>query len=243
MKKFPAFFLGLILFLSLSANAAPPQISGDELASNTSNTLRRLTAYSTVKPKASVTLNNTNHEPSGLFTDRRNKDVVNRVKEQAASVKAYAKANQFSTEYCFLVDMSIPSGKNRFFIYNLKKDTVEYSSLVAHGMGSDIPGTDQLQFSNAPNSFKTSLGKYKIGHSYVGTYGLAFKLYGLDTTNSKAYERAIVLHSYTRVPDAETYPGNICESAGCPMVSPAFLSILSKYITSSTKPVLMWIYN
>ena len=140
--------------------------------------------------------------------------------------------------------MSIPSGKKRFFVYNIKKDSLEYSSLVAHGFGSYNPDRgDQLEFSNIPNSFMTSLGRYKIGNSYYGAFGLAYKLYGLDNTNSNAYERAIVLHSYTTIPESETYPSHICESAGCPMVNSSFLAILGKYIRSSQKPILLWIYN
>lgn len=174
----------------------------------------------------------------------RYKLAVDRLKQQAASIEEYAKANNYSSDYVFLLDMSIPSGKNRFFVYNLKKDTLECSSLVSHGFGSTIKTSeDQLIFSNNNYSFKTSLGKYKIGSSYNGTYGLAYKLYGLDSTNSKAYERAIVLHSDVHIPSTETYPYKIFQSAGCPAVSRTFLPVLGKYIKTSKKPILMWIYN
>lgn len=175
--------------------------------------------------------------------DAKYKAALYRLKKQAASLKAFVSANQFNTEYCFLIDMSVPSGKNRFFIYNLKKDSIEYATLVAHGWGSEKRGTDHLIFSNTPNSYQTSLGKYKIGYSYHGTFGLAYKLYGLDHSNSNAFKRAIVLHSETNVPDYEIFPAHITVSAGCPMVSAAALTILSKYINVSQKPVLMWIYN
>ena len=172
------------------------------------------------------------------------KAAIGRLQLQATAIRQYAKTKNFNTEYCFFIDMSLPSGKNRFFVYNLNKDSVEYSSLVAHGWGSyKGNGNDELEFSNVPNSFKTSLGKYKIGGSYYGAYGLAYKLYGLDPTNNNAYERAIVLHSYTSMPESETYPNRICESAGCPMVNATFLAVLGKYIKSSQKPILMWIYN
>ncbi len=174
----------------------------------------------------------------------RYKAAFDRLKPQAASIKEYVKANNFSTDYVFLVDMSIPSGKNRFFIYNLKEDSLVCSSLVSHGFGSTIKTSeDQLIFSNNDYSFKTSLGKYKIGGSYNGTYGLAYKLYGLDSTNSKAFERAIVLHSDVHVPSTETYPYKIFQSAGCPTVSPSFLPVVGNYIKASKKPILMWIYN
>lgn len=175
--------------------------------------------------------------------DKKYKSALDRLKEQAAVIKEYAKANHFNTDYCFLVDMSLPSGKKRFFIYNIKKGSIEYSSLVAHGWGSNQPNNDQLVFSNTPYSFKTSLGKYKVGVSYNGAFGPAYKLQGLDSTNSNAYERAIVLHSEGHVPESEVYPSRICESAGCPMVNPAFLTILSTYIKASQKPMLLWIYN
>lgn len=167
-----------------------------------------------------------------------------RLRRQANLIRDYAKANNYSLEYCFLVDMSIPSGKKRFFVYNLRKDSLEFSALVSHGFGSTQKDCeDQLAFSNMPYSFKTSLGKYKIGKPYKGTYGLSYKLYGLDSSNNKAFERAIVLHSDLHVPENEIYPGRIYQSAGCPIVTPAFLPILGSFINSSKKPILMWIYN
>lgn len=186
----------------------------------------------------------TEHDTSFNLINKRYKAAFDRLKPLAASIKQYAKINNFSSDYVFLVDMSLPSGKNRFFVYNLKLDSLECSSLVAHGFGSTIKNSeDELIFSNNDYSFKTSLGRYKIGNSYNGTYGLAYKLYGLDSTNSKAYERAIVLHADVHVPKAETYPYKIFQSAGCPTVAPSFLPILGKYIKTSKKPILMWIYK
>ena len=183
-------------------------------------------------------------DTSFMQIDTKLKAAVIRLKQKTAQAVEFVKQNDYNTEYCFMVDMSIPSGKKRFFVYNLQKDTVEMSSLVSHGSGSYKPNcNDQLVFSNLPNSYATSIGKYKIGGSYYGTYGLSYKLYGLDTTNNKAFERAIVLHSDSYVPEKETYPRHIYESAGCPIVSPVILGILGKYITKSSKPILLWIYN
>lgn len=174
----------------------------------------------------------------------KNTTTNDRLKRMAALIRSYAKGNNYSMEYCFLVDMSLPSGKNRFFVYNIRKDSLEFSALVAHGFGSTQKDCgDQLVFSNNNYSFKTSLGKYKIGKPYKGEFGLSYKLYGLDSTNSKAYDRAIVLHSDKHVPDKETYPAKIYQSAGCPTVTPSFLPILGSFIKSSQKPILMWIYN
>jgi len=200
-------------------------------------------AKSTFSPADTITAP-APRDTSFMQIDTKLKAAVMRLKIKTAEAEEFARKNDFNTEYCFMVDMSIPSGKKRFFVYNLQKDSVELSSLVSHGAGSYKPDcNDHLTFSNAPNSLATSLGRYKIGVSYYGTYGLSYKLYGLDSTNSKAYERAIVLHSDSYVPEKETYPRHIYESAGCPIVPPSILGVLGKYITKSSKPVLLWIYN
>ncbi|MBS1510686.1 MAG: murein L,D-transpeptidase catalytic domain family protein [Bacteroidetes bacterium] len=178
-------------------------------------------------------------KPKTVTKKEDNKALLLRLKQQADVILTYAKAHQYNTTYCFLVDMKVESGKKRFFVYNLQKDSVETSGLVTHGGGRT--GND-IQFSNTPNSLCTSLGKYKIGGSYTGRFGLAFKLYGLDATNSKAYERAVVLHSHSCVPNDETAPYPICTSWGCPTVAPAFLTSLKTYLDNAGEPVLLDIY-
>jgi len=169
------------------------------------------------------------------------RELLTRLKLRAASAMDFIKGRRFNPVYCFLIDMRIPSGRKRFFVYNLKKDTVELAGLVTHGSGSETD-TDSLVFSNTPNSYSTSLGRYKIGKSYTGTWGLAYKLYGLDATNDNAFERSVVLHGHSCVPVDEVYPGSICLSLGCPTVSPAFLTRLQEYIDHSKEPLLLWIY-
>jgi len=168
---------------------------------------------------------------------------LNRLKEQGRSLAQYAKEHNYNCNYCFLIDMSLPSGKKRMFVYNLKKDSIEYATLVANGAGSYREGREELEFSNTINSGMTSLGKYSIGNSYYGNFGLSYKLHGLDSTNSNAYTRTIVLHSFSQMADIEIYPRQCALSAGCPMVSPSSFAMLNQYIKGSTKPVLLWIYN
>ncbi len=116
------------------------------------------------------------------------------------------------------------------------------AALVTHGSGSERGG-DSLYFSNVPGSSCSSLGKYKIGHAYQGKFGLAYKLYGLDASNSKAFERFVVLHGHDCVPNDEVYPIGICESLGCPTVAPAFLLSLQKILDASSAPVLLHIFK
>jgi hypothetical protein len=170
------------------------------------------------------------------------KEALLRLNKKAAEAKDYIAGHGFDKRICFLIDMRIPSGKKRFFVYNLDMDSAEIAGLVTHGSGSDT-GTGELTFSNTPDSYCTSIGKYKMGNSYYGRFGLAFKLYGLDKTNSKAFDRFVVLHGHGCVPNEEVAPGSICVSLGCPTVSPEFLTQLKSYINISSKPIMLWIYN
>jgi len=160
----------------------------------------------------------------------------------AKKVNNYALENGYSTEYCFLVDMSIPSGRKRFFVYDLQQNTVVHTGLVAHGSCNQT-FLSRANFSNAANCGCSSLGKYKVGEFYHGKYGRSFRLYGLDNSNSNAYKRAIVIHGYGCVPDKEIYPMVLCNSLGCVMVSPHFFETLSHIIEKSGKPIVLWLYE
>jgi hypothetical protein len=184
------------------------------------------------------------HHQQNNFTAERlisASEVKSRMKEKAALAKDYVDVNGFDVSYCFLIDMRLPSGKNRFFVYNLLKDSVEFTGLVTHGRGSESE-TGDLIFSNTPNSNCTSLGKYKIGDAYSGNFGPSYKLMGLDKTNDRALERLVVLHAYCGIPKDEVYPAPICLSEGCPAVSPTFFAELKTIMDESQEPILMWIY-
>ena len=157
-------------------------------------------------------------------------------------VNNYAIQNDMSTDYCFLVDMSLPSGRNRFFIYDLKKNTILNSGLVSHGSCNET-FLARPKFSNESKSGCSSLGKFKVGEFYTGKYGKSFRLYGLDNCNSNAYKRAVVIHGYDCVPDEEIYPRVLCNSLGCVMVSYKFFDNIARLIRKSEKPIVLWIYQ
>ena len=155
--------------------------------------------------------------------------------------KLLADNPKYNPDFVFLVDMKIPSGKNRFFVYDLRIDSIIDRGLVAHGSGSETGVYGKLRFSNVPNSLCTSVGKYSIGHSYNGQFGKAYKLHGLEQTNSNAMARNIVLHKYDTMPYDEQ-AGPICNSFGCPMVSVKFYERLQQLIDASAKPIILEIY-
>lgn len=164
-----------------------------------------------------------------------------KLEQKAAEAKQFAKRKGFNTDVCFLIDMTLPSGQERFFIYNFAKDTTENTGLVAHGNCFQY-WLEGRRYSNVVGSGCTSLGKYKVGNSYTGKFGYSYKLHGLDSTNSNAFERTVVLHSHSCVPATEV-SDEICQSNGCPTVAPGFLEQLKLIINNSPRPVLLWIYE
>ncbi len=155
--------------------------------------------------------------------------------------KFIAGNSRYNSNIVFLADLKIMSGKNRFFVYNLKLNKITDQGLMAHGSGSETGIDGELKFSNIPNSYTSSLGKYEIGHHYTGKFGKAYKLFGLDKTNDKALERFIVLHHFEKVP-YEEQSDPICHSLGCPMLNETFFNRIEKIIDNSKKPILLMLY-
>ncbi|MER3499371.1 MAG: hypothetical protein C4308_12435 [Chitinophagaceae bacterium] len=168
-------------------------------------------------------------------------DYFKKLQVRAADAKEFAKKNNFNQRICFLIDMSIPSGQNRFFVYDLRKDTIQNAGLVTHGRCNES-WLEGRKFGNTVGCGCTSVCKYKVGKSYYGRFGLAFKLHGLEKTNNKSFERFVVLHAHDCVPETEV-KNEICQSDGCPTVAPGFLQQLKPIIQNSSKPVLLWIFE
>jgi hypothetical protein len=164
-----------------------------------------------------------------------------KLKKKSTEAVSFIKKHGYNESICFFIDMTLQSGQNRFFVYDVVKDSIQRSGLVTHGRCNKM-WLEGRKYSNEPGCGCSSLGKYKIGNSYNGRFGLAFKLYGLDKTNNNAFKRFVVLHSHECVPETEVQDG-ICQSDGCPTVSPLFLQQLKPLINQSLKPILLWIFE
>lgn len=119
-----------------------------------------------------------------------------------------------------IVDFSLPSRSPRFHLLNLADGRVS-SHWVAHGRGSDPAHTGWLErFSNELHSNATSAGAYRTADTYVGAHGRSIRLEGLDATNSRAAERAVVVHGAWYVSEAMIGQwGVLGRSEGCFAVS------------------------
>lgn len=162
---------------------------------------------------------------------------------------AFCKEQNFNEDFYFLIDMSIHSGKNRFYIYDFKQDEITDKRLVTHGSCDVFEDNDTKRqkavFSDELDSHCSSKGKYKIGSRDYSSWGINIKywLEGLEETNKSARNRVIVLHSWDAVSDTEIHPSYSPLSWGCPAVSDEFMRELDDMLKTTTKPVLLWIID
>ncbi|RYY54505.1 MAG: hypothetical protein EOO09_14070 [Chitinophagaceae bacterium] len=167
--------------------------------------------------------------------------VSNVLKSRAADARKFVGGNNFNRQLVFIIDFSISSGQPRFFVYDLGRDSVLNAGLVTHGRCNQ-EWLEGRKYGNTVGCGCSSPGKYKIGKGYKGRFGQAWKLHGLDSTNSNAFDRFVVLHSHECVPESGTTE-EICQSDGCPTVSPNFLQYLKPIIDRSDKPILLWAFD
>ena len=129
-----------------------------------------------------------------------------------------------------IIDYSKPSNEERFYVLDLNKKKLVYSTRVAHSKNSglEIP----LEFSDDPNSYQSSLGFFLTLGEYNGAYGYSLRLKGLEENiNANAESRAIVIHGGDIVNDEyiKKY-GFAGRSLGCPVLPAALTKEIVNYI-------------
>lgn len=157
----------------------------------------------------------------------------------------FCKQNNLDTSIAIMVDMSIHSGKNRLFVYDFKQKAITVEGLCAHGVGGGSMPTKVI-FSNKVGSYCTSRGKYKVKGRAYSNWGINvhYKMYGMEESNSNAFKRIVVLHSYSPVPNHEIYPQTLFgQSAGCPVLADVTMRKLDALLKTKKKSVLLWIYS
>ena len=129
-----------------------------------------------------------------------------------------------------IIDYTKPSNEERFYVLDLNKKQLVYSTRVAHSKNSglEIP----LEFSDDPNSYQSSLGFFLTLGEYNGAYGYSLRLKGLEENiNANAESRAIVIHGGDIVNDEYIKKfGFAGRSLGCPVLPTALTKEIVNYI-------------
>jgi len=119
-----------------------------------------------------------------------------------------------------VIDYSLPSSEDRFFVIDLQHQTMLFRSLVSHGRNSgDLYA---VRFSNRAQSHQSALGFYLTGSTYKGGQGYSLFLEGVEPGfNDLARARSIVIHGAAYAThDYITRYGRLGRSFGCPALPP-----------------------
>lgn len=157
----------------------------------------------------------------------------------------FCQNNGYNTDVFAIADYSRYSGSARFWIYDYKNKEIVSRSLCPHGCGK---GNTMLtpKFSNAAGSCCTSLGKYRISgkreHEALGT---CLELDGLESSNSNARKRGILVHrsilSNIFYFGSMPFPLPLTKaSEGCFSLNTACLDKLIAATEHSSKPILLY---
>ena len=117
----------------------------------------------------------------------------------------------------YLVDFKKFSGEERLYEVDLVAGEVKVLR-TCHGRGSDPSHSGYAQrFSNTPDSNMSSVGAYATaGANWGRQQGPNVLLDGLEYTNDKARERAIIIHGADYAdPDFLAREGKLGRSYGC----------------------------
>ena len=165
------------------------------------------------------------------------------------SLKEYSNKHGLSENFAIVVDFEKPSGKHRFYVCDLNKQKIIASSLCAHGAGKRSTIFNPV-FSNEVGSNCSSLGHYIItGRHKMSSTGLpSFRLKGLDSSNSNAMKRGILIHSaklvsYCRLGIYPFYlPLDKRISSGCFAIDIDMMDIVGDLVDKEKKPVLLFAF-
>lgn len=166
--------------------------------------------------------------------------------EECRKLRNYCVSKGFNTDICILVDFSEYSGNERLFIYDLNENYIIESGRVAHGIGKKGLFA-KASFSNVPDSWESSLDRYKIGR--LRTLNIpqfnnvpCIEVHGLDPTNSNAYSRGIVIHPGLLSSKKTVTP---CEpvSQGCFTVGQDTFDTIMELVQKSPRPILLYAYD
>ena len=163
---------------------------------------------------------------------------------RAAELYAFCQERGFNIRVALLMDLGRHSGRRRFVVWNFQQGRVLHSFPASHGSGSALSHVRSAyaKCSNEDGSHLSSVGKCLIAERYEGRYGVAYRLDGLEESNSALRERCVVLHGWRYTTSFPIYPFPTVGSWGCPVLSRRAMRKVDE-ILQREKEVILWMYK
>lgn len=163
-----------------------------------------------------------------------------RVAERANELLAFCRKEGYNTNIALFVDLSRHSGRNRFVAWDFERNVAIFTCPVSHGSGSQRPHirSAYARLSNEDGSHLSSVGRALVAERYEGRYGVAYRLDGLDASNSNLRSRCVVLHGWEYTTSFPIWPLATAGSFGCPVLSRRMMQRVDKILRGERCVVL-----
>lgn len=163
-----------------------------------------------------------------------------RVEARAAALRSYCEQEGYNTHLALFVDLSRHSGRCRFMAWDFEQNRPILSSPVSHGSGSQRSHrrSAYARLSNEDGSHLSSVGRALVAERYEGSYGIAYRLDGLESTNSNLRSRCVVLHGWSYTTTLPIFPIPTVGSFGCPVLSKRVMSRVDELLRNQDRVIL-----
>lgn len=167
-----------------------------------------------------------------------------RIKSRAVALREYCRKEGYNTNVALFVDLSRHSGRNRFVAWDFERNVAIFICPVSHGSGSECSHVRSAyaHVSNEDGSHLSSEGRALVSERYEGRYGVAYRLDGLDASNSNLRSRCVVLHGWEYTTSFPIWPLATVGSFGCPVLSRRMMQRVDK-ILRGERCVVLEIFN
>lgn len=147
--------------------------------------------------------------------------LLSRVRERASILREFCCERGYNRRIALFVDLSRHSGRRRFVVWDFESQRAILACTVSHGSGSSKSHqrSAYASLSNEDGSHLSSLGRALVAERYEGRYGIAYRLDGLDASNSNLRPRCVVLHGWEHTSSYPIWPFPTVGSFGCPVLS------------------------
>lgn len=163
---------------------------------------------------------------------------------RAAELYAFCREGGYNTRVALLMDLGRHSGRRRFVVWDFQQGKALHSFPASHGSGSvqSHVRSAYAECSNEDGSHLSSAGRALVAERYVGRYGVAYRLDGLDETNSALRKRCVVLHGWRYTTSFPIYPFPTVGSWGCPVLSRRAMRKVDEILQREQR-VVLWMYK
>lgn len=166
--------------------------------------------------------------------------LVSRVSERAEALREFCRKEGYNTNVALFVDLSRHSGRRRFIAWDMVRNAPIFLCPVSHGSGAQRSHVRSAyaRISNEDGSHLSSLGRALVAERYMGRYGVAYRLDGLDASNSNLRPRCVVLHGWEHTTSYPIYPIPTVGSFGCPVLSRKMMRRVDELLQNEDRVVI-----